>query len=83
MPDLIGASLACPACGSRQGSEVTDSRVDGEGVRIRRRRQCLGCHARFTTYEMAFDPAVFFDQRQRAKLVAAELREMAHALEVW
>jgi len=40
--------MNCPYCGYHN-SRVTDSREVNEG--IRRRRQCLGCEARFTTYE--------------------------------
>ena len=42
------SSMKCPYCGYHN-SRVTDSREVNEG--IRRRRQCLGCEARFTTYE--------------------------------
>jgi len=41
-------SMNCPYCGY-QDSKVIDSRDANDG--IRRRRQCLGCNARFTTYE--------------------------------
>ncbi len=44
-------SMRCPFCGN-PGSRVTDSRDSDEG--IRRRRQCLGCGARFTTYERVY-----------------------------
>ncbi len=40
--------MNCPYCGYHD-SRVIDSRNINEG--IRRRRQCLKCHARFTTYE--------------------------------
>ena len=40
--------MKCPYCDSA-GSRVIDSRDIGDGVR--RRRQCLGCSSRFTTYE--------------------------------
>ena len=40
--------MRCPYCGSTD-SRVTDSRDAGEG--IRRRRECLSCGVRFTTYE--------------------------------
>jgi transcriptional repressor NrdR len=40
--------MKCPYCGF-QDSKVIDSRGMSEGVR--RRRQCLHCHSRFTTYE--------------------------------
>jgi hypothetical protein len=42
--------VECPHCG-RKSDEVIDSRPIKEGVAIRRRRQCLACRGRFTTYE--------------------------------
>ncbi len=42
--------MKCPYCSSRD-TKVTDSRDTDEGVSIRRRRQCLSCNRRFTTYE--------------------------------
>ena len=42
--------MNCPFCGHRE-DKVIDSRESKEGDVIRRRRQCLGCERRFTTYE--------------------------------
>lgn len=42
--------MICPFCGFKQ-DRVIDSRESKEGDVIRRRRQCLGCDRRFTTYE--------------------------------
>jgi transcriptional repressor NrdR len=42
--------MTCPFCGFKQ-DRVIDSRESKEGEVIRRRRQCLGCDRRFTTYE--------------------------------
>jgi transcriptional repressor NrdR len=42
--------MTCPFCGHRE-DKVIDSRESKEGDVIRRRRQCLGCERRFTTYE--------------------------------
>ena len=42
--------MKCPFCG-HQEDKVVDSRGSGDGVSIRRRRECLGCEKRFTTYE--------------------------------
>jgi len=42
--------MKCPYCGSME-DKVIDSRTSGEGVNIRRRRECLKCGRRFTTYE--------------------------------
>jgi len=44
--------LRCPFCGA-QDTKVIDSRLAGEGDQIRRRRECLVCNERFTTYETA------------------------------
>jgi transcriptional repressor NrdR len=42
--------MTCPFCGFRE-DKVIDSRESKEGDSIRRRRQCLSCERRFTTYE--------------------------------
>src|SRR5437867_12913563 len=42
--------MKCPFCGHLQ-DKVVDSRESKEGDAIRRRRQCLACERRFTTYE--------------------------------
>lgn len=42
--------MKCPFC-NHQESKVVDSRPANEGTSIRRRRECLSCHKRFTTYE--------------------------------
>lgn len=42
--------MRCPKCGG-QDDKVIDSRASREGATIRRRRQCLACGFRFTTYE--------------------------------
>ena len=42
--------MRCPKCGN-QDDKVIDSRASREGSTIRRRRQCLQCNHRFTTYE--------------------------------
>src|SRR5579864_5615948 len=42
--------MKCPFCGF-ENDKVVDSRESKEGESIRRRRQCLQCEKRFTTYE--------------------------------
>lgn len=42
--------MRCPYCGHLE-DKVVDSREAGEGQATRRRRECLGCSRRFTTYE--------------------------------
>ena len=42
--------MKCPHCGYQE-SKVVDSRHSEDGMSIRRRRECLSCQKRFTTYE--------------------------------
>ncbi|KPK41195.1 MAG: NrdR family transcriptional regulator, partial [Omnitrophica WOR_2 bacterium SM23_29] len=42
--------MKCPFCGDLE-DKVIDSRISTEGDTIRRRRECLKCQKRFTTYE--------------------------------
>ncbi len=47
--------MKCPRCG-KDNDKVLDSRAAREGAAIRRRRECLSCGNRFTTYEeLEFD----------------------------
>src|SRR5262249_16788159 len=46
----VGRRMRCPKCGC-QDDKVIDSRASREGATIRRRRECIGCGYRFTTYE--------------------------------
>ena len=48
-PVLPSNRMICPFCSSRR--QVIDSRESKEGDSIRRRRQCLSCERRYTTYE--------------------------------
>ena len=43
--------MKCPFCGYEE-SKVIDSRPTDEGEKIRRRRECISCGKRFTTYEI-------------------------------
>ena len=43
--------MKCPFCGDQE-SKVVDSRHSDDGLSIRRRRECLVCQRRFTTYEI-------------------------------
>ena len=43
--------MKCPFCGDQE-SKVVDSRRSEDGLSIRRRRECLKCQRRFTTYEI-------------------------------
>ncbi|AYA41060.1 transcriptional regulator NrdR [Xenorhabdus nematophila] len=44
--------MHCPFCAAVD-TKVIDSRLVGDGSQVRRRRQCLECHERFTTFEIA------------------------------
>ncbi len=44
--------MHCPFC-TAVDTKVIDSRLVGDGSQVRRRRQCLICHERFTTFEVA------------------------------
>ena len=58
--------MKCPFCGHTE-DRVVDSRVGRDGEFIRRRRECLKCHRRYTTYEYIEDvlpPVVKRDGRR-------------------
>jgi transcriptional repressor NrdR len=44
--------MYCPFC-RHEETKVIDSRLAGDGLQVRRRRECLGCGERFTTFETA------------------------------
>src|SRR3989338_8098736 len=44
--------MHCPFCGT-QDTKVIDSRLVDEGAQVKRRRECLSCQERITTYETA------------------------------
>ncbi len=44
--------MYCPFCHAEE-TKVIDSRLVAEGAQVRRRRECLDCHERFTTFETA------------------------------
>ena len=75
--------MYCPFCGHIE-TKVTDSRLAGEGRQIRRRRECLSCGERFTTFETAelVMPMVVKGDRSRESFDEAKLRSgMEKALE--
>ena len=49
--------MKCPFCGSKK-DKVIDSRSPGDGKSVRRRRECLRCDRRFTTYEYIEDTSL-------------------------
>jgi transcriptional repressor NrdR len=75
--------MHCPFCGHEE-TKVNDSRLAGEGRQIRRRRECLKCGERFTTFETAelVMPLVIKADRARAAFDEHKLRAgMEKALE--
>ena len=59
--------MNCPSCGTSE-SKVVDSRSVEEGVSIRRRRECLACGYRFTTYERLNEiPLIVLKQNKSAE----------------
>ena len=44
--------MHCPFCKTNE-TKVVDSRLVSEGDQVRRRRECLACNERFTTFEVA------------------------------
>ena len=74
--------MKCPFC-SYEDTQVVDSRVSEDGGSIRRRRRCVKCERRFTTYERAdlMMPAVVKRSGSRMEIDGARLRaSMALAL---
>lgn len=75
--------MYCPFCGHIE-TKVIDSRLAGEGSQVRRRRECLSCGERFTTFETAelIMPQVVKNDRRREPFDEAKLRAgMMKALE--
>ncbi len=60
--------MHCPYCHSQE-SKVVDSRPVEEGNRIRRRRECEECGARFTTYEVVETIPLIVVKRDRSRQV--------------
>src|ERR1700728_633546 len=75
--------MHCPFCGHVE-TKVIDSRLASEGQQIRRRRECLSCAERFSTFESAelVMPVVIKGDRSREPFDEAKLRAgMEKALE--
>lgn len=83
--------MKCPFC-SYTDSKVVDSRPSDEGAKVRRRRECLNCAKRFTTYEVIETAPIMvikkdksreiFDSEKllRGMLRACEKREVSRAV---
>ena len=72
--------MKCPFCFYSE-SKVIDSRPTDEGVKIRRRRECLSCEKRFTSYEVVETAPIMVVKKdksrqsfERAKLLAGLMR---------
>ena len=78
--------MKCPYCGYQE-SKVVDSRHSEDGQSIRRRRECLSCQKRFTTYgaRQAFDRNKILNGMLRAcekrPVALAKLEEATDAIE--
>lgn len=79
----IWLTMYCPFCHEEE-TKVIDSRLVAEGGQVRRRRECLQCHERFTTFETAelVMPAIIKRDGRRELFSLSNLREgMRRALE--
>jgi len=75
--------MRCPFC-KADDTKVVDSRLVAEGDQVRRRRECMSCHERFTSYESAelLLPRVIKQDGSRQPFDEAKLRlGMMRALE--
>ena len=71
--------MKCPFCGDAE-NKVIDSRISKDGKAIRRRRECMGCSRRFTTYEYVEDilPMVVKKDGRRGYLQVGPCIEEIH-----
>lgn len=60
--------MKCPYCGEVD-SKVIDSRPTEDGEKIRRRRECLNCKKRFTTYEIVETVPLMVVKKDRSREV--------------
>ena len=60
--------MKCPFCGYTE-SKVIDSRPTDENERIRRRRECIQCSKRFTTYEVIQDVPIIVIKKDKSREV--------------
>lgn len=67
--------MRCPFCGN-DDTKVIDSRLAAEGQQVRRRRECVGCGERFTTFESAelVMPRIIKQDGRRMPFDEAKLR---------
>ena len=60
--------MKCPYCGDQE-SKVVDSRHSEDGQSIRRRRECLSCQKRFTTYEIIESVPIIVVKKDKSREV--------------
>jgi transcriptional repressor NrdR len=60
--------MKCPYC-SYTESKVTDSRPTEDGLKIRRRRECVKCGGRFTTYEVVENTPIIVIKKDKSRQV--------------
>lgn len=58
--------MKCPYCGGLE-SKVVDSRRSEDSLSIRRRRECLSCQRRFSTYEIIENPPILVVKRDGSR----------------
>ncbi len=59
--------MRCPYC-RQDNDRVIDSRASQDGFATRRRRECISCHRRYTTYEKIEEPAVKVIKKDGARV---------------
>ena len=81
--------MKCPYCKNVE-DKVIDSRMSGEGLSIRRRRECLKCGKRFTTYEYVEKAPLMVVKRDgtrkkfdREKIKAGIMKRAKSVLSAW
>jgi transcriptional repressor NrdR len=72
--------MQCPFCG-QDNDKVVDSRAAEGGAAIRRRRQCLACHRRYTTYERAEEQVRIRVVKRDGSRVPYERRKIIEGLQ--
>ena len=67
--------MKCPFCG-HPDSKVIDSRESKKGISIRRRRACISCHKRFTTYEKIEEIESKVQERPEKEIASSEIGQL-------
>jgi transcriptional repressor NrdR len=74
--------MRCPFCGFEE-SKVIDSRPTDEGERIRRRRECIKCTKRFTTYEIIESVPIVVVKKDKTREVFDRQKLIKGMLTAW